>query len=74
MLSLSCIRAAIPSFLRDDLIVTTGFKTEMSFNSDSKSIVCLPAAGAQEPFSINPTVRFCRLRAFISCRKFSLAG
>lgn len=56
MLSLSCIRAAIPSFLRDDLIVTTGFKTEMSFNSDSKSIVCLPAAGARNRFrSIPPS-------------------
>ena len=53
----------LPSLPRDssfraDLTVTMGSKTRMSFIPSRNSFICLPATGPQEPFSINPKVRF----------------
>ena len=60
--------------LEKDFNVTVGSKRVMFFISSRRSRISLPLAGAQLPFSIRPTVRFCTIRAFMSWRKLYMAG
>lgn len=50
------------------------YRTVISFISPSIARMILPDCGAQEPFSMMDTVRFCTFRAFISSMKFAILG
>lgn len=53
-----------------DFTVSVGSRISIPFISSKSARICFPLAGAQEPFSIRATVRFCTFRVFLSCRKF----
>ena len=57
-----------------DFSETTRSKISMLYISSRRARICRAQDGAQEPFSIRATVRFCRLSAFMSCSRFSMAG
>ena len=46
--------------------------TVMFFMDSRISRICLPDMAAQEPFSMRPIVRFCRLWAFRSSNSVSM--
>ena len=70
--SASFSSAARCSSLTEERMVTPPSRKVMFLSLPSRSRIRPPAVGAQEPFSIRATVRFCRLWATMSCRAVSM--
>ena len=62
------------SSLKEEVIFTVVLSQVMSLEPSSIPFMIFAAMGAQEPFSIRATVRFCRLSAFMSARKLCMTG
>ena len=65
------IRLVFPP-LTEERSVTLSSRMVMFLHLESRSRIRLPEVGAQVPFSISATVRFCRLCATISCSAVSM--